>query len=82
MRSILFMALTVPKLCTHCKFFRQDPFVMNKYGKCVQFPKEKSNPYFLVNGHVEATFQDYHYCSTARSIEGMCGHTGKLFESH
>ena len=80
MRPLLFMAVTVPKLCTNCRFFKQDPFVMTKYGKCVQFPKEKSNPYFLVNGHADQPFQDYHFCATARSVDNMCGPEGKFFK--
>ena len=70
----------LPPLCVNCKFFKHDPFVMNKYGKCVQFPKENDNLYFLVNGHKDSNVQNYYYCSTARSIDSMCGPEGKLFE--
>jgi hypothetical protein len=70
----------LPPLCVNCKFFKQDPFVMNKYGKCVKFPKENDNLYFLVNGRTETPSQDYYYCTTSRSVDSMCGPEGKLFE--
>jgi hypothetical protein len=54
---------------------------MTKYGKCTKFPKENDHVYFLVNGKTELQVHDYYYCSTARSIDSMCGPTGTLFES-
>jgi hypothetical protein len=53
---------------------------MKKYGKCAKFPKDDESLYFLVNGKTQPKFKDYYYCSTARSIDSMCGPTGKLFE--
>lgn len=54
---------------------------MKKYGKCTNFPKENENFYYLVNGKAETNFQDYYYCSTARSVDDMCGPAGKLFKN-
>lgn len=53
---------------------------MNKHGKCVNFPKEREDIYFLVNGKATSNTNQYYYCSTARSIDTMCGSQGKFFE--
>jgi hypothetical protein len=69
---------SLPPLCVNCRFFKADPF-MSKYGKCTKFPNENDPLYFLVNG--KADFKsNYYYCSTARSVNAMCGPQGKLFE--
>ena len=81
----LFSAYTIkPKLCIDCKFFRKD-ILDNKFGKCVLFPKRNEvyndNDYFLVtriqtkNKNIE-----YHFCSTSRHVDNMCGKEGKFYE--
>lgn len=69
-----------PKLCKNCKFFvKENFFTANKFGKCTLFNYEETK-YFLVDGIPEKNLENYHYCSTARNYEHMCGAEGKKFE--
>ena len=74
---------TNPKLCVDCKFFKRDLFG-NKFGKCFLFEKteiaDKND--FLVDGIVRRKNVKYHYCSTARQSDNMCGKDGKLYEKN
>lgn len=68
-----------PKLCIDCKFYTKNFFDSSEFGKCTKFPKENENDYFLVNGKSRNN-EDYHYCSTSRKIDTMCGKDGKFYE--
>ena len=68
-----------PKLCIDCKFYTKGFLTSNEFGKCALFPKENDNDYFLVNG-VNNNKTEYHYCSTSRRFERMCGKEGKFYE--
>jgi hypothetical protein len=69
-----------PKLCKNCKFFvKENFFTANKFGKCTLFNYEETK-YFLVDGIYEKNLENYHYCSTARNYEHMCGAEGKKYE--
>jgi hypothetical protein len=70
-----------PKLCVDCKFFTKDFFTSNKFGKCSLFPYREYNDSFLVDGIKENKNIEYHYCSTSRMYDNMCGEKGKLFEN-
>jgi hypothetical protein len=70
-----------PKLCVDCKFFTKDFFTTNKFGKCSLFPYRTYPDSFLVDGIKENKNIEYHYCSTSRNFEHMCGEKGKLFEN-
>ena len=77
---------TNPKLCVDCKFFKRDLFG-NKFGKCSLFEKTEiadNDNYndFLVDGIVRRKKVEYHYCSTARQCDDMCGKDGKLYEKN
>ena len=74
---------TNPKLCVDCKFFKRDLFG-NKFGKCALFEKTEiaDNNDFLVDGIVRRKKVKYHYCSTARQTDNMCGKDGKLYEKN
>lgn len=69
-----------PKLCIDCKFYTKNFFTSSEFGKCSLFPTEKENDYFLVNGNKNNDDVEYHYCSTARKFERMCGEKGKFYE--
>ena len=70
-----------PKLCKNCKFFvKKDFFTANKFGQCKLFNYEETK-YFLVDGIPEKNLNTYHYCSTARKFDHLCGVDGKKFES-
>ena len=55
--------------CIHCKFYTKPLLTSSEFGKCLLFPIEKNNDYFVVNGKQDHTI-DYNYCSTARKF--MC----------
>ena len=67
------------KICIHCKHFKKDFFTSNTYGKCKLFPRETNSNYYLVDGKSNPV-KDYHYCSTARISDDMCGIEGYFFE--
>ena len=69
-----------PKLCINCKFFKNDLFQDNKYGKCMKFPKVNDIDYFLVSGVKPAKKIDYNFCSIVRMYNPECGPDAKLFE--
>jgi hypothetical protein len=70
-----------PKLCINCKFFKKDFFNINKYGKCILFPINKKDEYYLVDGNKDKLErEEYYYCSTARRFDCMCGPEGKFYE--
>jgi hypothetical protein len=77
-----FLASSItPKLCIDCKFYKKENFfTSSEFGKCVLFPKENDNDYFLVNG-VNNNKTEYHYCSTSRQVERMCAKQGKFYEN-
>ena len=70
-----------PKLCVNCKFFINDFFTNNSFGKCALFTQvEKRDNDFLVDGIKRNQKPDYYYCSTVREFNDMCGEEGKFFE--
>lgn len=84
--NILFASATKthikPKstFCVNCTFFKND-FKESIYGRCTLFPKIDIDNGFLVDGMKPIkTSDEYYHCSTARTIESMCGKEGKHFE--
>ena len=69
----------IPKLCIDCKFYKNNFFTISKFGKCSLFPIEKYDDYFWVNGK-NYNNTEYHFCSTSRKFDDMCGKEGKHFE--
>jgi hypothetical protein len=69
------------KICKDCKFFKKDYIFETRFGHCLHFPNEPINNYYLVDGFKYTSPTSYHYCSTARSFDNMCGTEGKYFES-
>lgn len=65
--------------CINCKHFRDDA-VDKKYGTCKRFPIIYKDDYYLVTGVDKSKKDHYHYCSTARGTERMCGEEGIEFE--
>ena len=70
-----------PKLCIDCKFYTKNVFTSSEFGKCLLFTKENDNDYFLVNGNNHNHNIEYHYCSTSRKYDDMCGKEGKFYEN-
>lgn len=68
-----------PKLCVDCKFYTKNLFTFSEFGKCSLFTKDADNDYFLVNGNYNNNVE-YHYCSTSRRNDKMCGKEGKFYE--
>ena len=69
-----------PKLCIHCEHFKNSFMTGNKFGKCALFYTKTEDKYYLVDGSEKVSFNNYHYCSTARSFEDMCGKEGKHYK--
>jgi len=67
-------------LCVNCKFFKKDFFTESKFGKCTKFPEQFTLDYTLVDGISVKKKQEYYYCSTARTSDGMCGKEGKFYQ--
>ncbi len=70
----------IPKFCINCKFYKKNIFTSSEFGKCTLFPVEIYDDSYLVNGKVKNDLAHYHYCSTSRSIDRMCGKEGKFYE--
>ena len=69
-----------PKICINCKFYKKDFLTFSEFGKCTQFPYESYNDYFLVNGKDNYCNKNFHYCSTARQYDNMCGKEAKFYQ--
>jgi hypothetical protein len=74
-----------PKKCIDCKYFiKEEEFYSeynnNRFGKCSVFPVLESNNDYLVSGIEYEENIEYHYCSTARTLDHMCGKEGKQYE--
>jgi len=57
------------KFCVDCKYFVPEELNRNQYGTCSLFLRSSSE--LLVTGIKNSNH--FHYCSTARSIDTMCG---------
>lgn len=80
MLSPLSVSQPTQKFCINCKFYKKSFFTMNEYGKCSLYPKEDDIDYSFVTGNNYNKNIDYHYCSTSRKFEDMCGKEGKFYE--
>lgn len=77
---------TLTKFCVNCKYYMpsESSYIGSAaYGKCMLFniTTIKLDDTYLVTGvdNSEITVE-YNYCSTARSMNGMCGMDGKRYE--
>ena len=71
-------ALKPHKLCVNCQYFFIGKNTDVKFGTCFLFPKEEDNlKNFLVTG--TNVYDEYTFCSTARSNLNMCGKEGKNY---
>ena len=76
---------TLTKFCVNCKYYirPESSYSSAAYGKCMLFniTTIKVDDTYLVTGidNSEVTVE-YNYCSTARSMSGMCGIDGKRYE--
>jgi len=67
-----------PKFCIDCQFYKNNIFTGSEFGKCSLFPKDNDNVDFLVNGNKNNNIE-YHYCSTSRLTDNMCGKEAKYY---
>ena len=89
-------ALNQQKHCVNCKFFllkNNNPYNWNletnpNYGKCSLFPKQETTDVLisdLISSSSESeeniNYVDFKYCTTARSIENMCGKEGRFYKT-
>ena len=75
---IIFVNALKSELCITCSFYKKDRLSDKKFGKCTLFQQEASNDYIFVDGTIDKKI-DYHYCSTARKLDHMCGEEGKFY---
>jgi hypothetical protein len=73
-------ALNVDKKCIDCKFYIQEryPYQNSVYGKCLLFKREKNHLIFDGKAVLPSNTR-FHYASTAREREFMCGFSGRSF---
>lgn len=73
-----------PKFCVNCKYNIPDTVISTsnpKFSKCALFPKSSDdNNSYLVTGDFKLSLVEYHYCSTARDQESMCGQKGTEYK--
>ena len=68
------------KLCINCKYYTKNFFTSSEYGKCSLFTTENEDMNYLVTGKKYNNIEEYHYCSTARKFNHICGKEGKFYE--
>ena len=76
---------TLTKFCVNCKYYMpsESSYIGSAYGKCMLFniTTIKLDDTYLVTGIDNSKVTvEYNYCSTARSMNGMCGVDGKRYE--
>jgi hypothetical protein len=76
---------TLTKFCVNCKHYipPENVYSSTAYGKCMLFniTTIKLDETYLVTGIDNSEVSvEYNYCSTARSMSGMCGVDGKRYE--
>ena len=79
-----------PKICVNCKYIIPDTIYswqtprdtkFSEYSRCSLFPQYSNNKNnHLVTGNIEKSTTIYHYCSTARDQDSMCGEEGKEYK--
>jgi len=69
-----------PKLCIHCKHFRGEFLMDQRFGKCAKSPVVSDVDEWLVTGRINHQKREYNYCSIVRKYNPACGPDGKLFE--
>jgi len=67
-------SLNVP-FCINCKHFIPDK-LGGKYGKCKMAPVDITE--YLVTGNVKDIA--FHYCTTSRAHDNMCGKNGTKYD--
>lgn len=68
------------KFCLNCRYFLDNSYTGIQFGKCAQFPHIIEDNSYLITGTSIYQEIDYHYCSTARNTETMCGKEGKIYK--
>ncbi len=71
------LKLKEPKFCVNCRYFLPlSDEAKLEYGRCSLFPYSSSK--FYVDGLARTT--DFHSCSTARSLNSMCGNHASRYK--
>jgi hypothetical protein len=66
-----------PKFCVNCRYFvTPSDGAKLEYGRCSLFPYSSAK--FYVDGIIRS--EDYHSCSTARSLTSMCGNHASRYK--
>lgn len=81
--KIIFLLIIVSEAiqpCTQCKFFKKNFWTDPTFGKCTLFSKPVEDDNFFVTGIQTPKKMDYYYCSTARTLDSMCGNDGTFYQ--
>lgn len=70
--------ILAPKFCVYCEHFIPKKGGNNEFGRCKKFPHDWTDNY-LITGEKKAEESNYHFCSTARKFDYMCGERGKKY---
>jgi hypothetical protein len=76
--AIVLSYVASPKFCLHCTHFIPDK-IGNQFSTCNFFPDTHTDTSFLVTGEKKEVEDIYHYCSTARKYDHMCGEYAKHY---
>jgi hypothetical protein len=70
-----------PNFCVNCVFFMGNDLENPALGKCRMnpIPMIPESRYYLVTGVPDKNHTEYRFCTTARSVEHMCGKEGKQY---
>ena len=71
--------ISLPRFCVNCVHYIPHRKHRPEYSECKLFPVP-NNELYLITGQVNIQPTEYHYCSTARRVEDMCGNSGKKYK--
>jgi hypothetical protein len=69
--------VSLPKFCVNCVHYI--PHKKPEFSECKLFPLGNDDTY-LITGQVNIQPIEYHYCSTARIFDHMCGKSGEKYK--
>jgi hypothetical protein len=69
--------VSLPKFCVNCVHYI--PHKKPEFSECKLFPLGNDDTY-LITGQVNIQPIEYHYCSTSRIFDHMCGKSGEKYK--
>lgn len=72
--------IDAPKLCVNCKFYL--PYRDARFSKCAKLSKDDDKGYQYITDEIFTEDIEYYYCSTARTMDRLCGKDAKMYEEN